>query len=89
MRIAGPPCRAAAFRCARIATTGPEALARQREAWRIDRIRAAVASLPDVAADVLRGTGCTVSPPDAETRPLADPRTWLARYSSLPAVTPA
>ncbi|QPL04589.1 MULTISPECIES: hypothetical protein [Actinomyces] len=55
-------------------------LARQRQAWRIDQIRAAVASLPEVAADVLRDAGYTVSPAAEKDRPLADPRAWLTRY---------
>lgn len=55
-------------------------LDQQRQDWRIDQIRAAVASLPDVAADVLCGAGYTVSPPDEKKQPSTDPRAWLARY---------
>ncbi len=57
-----------------------EVLARQRQAWRIDQTRAAVASLPDVAADVLRDSGYAVSPPDKGDQPANDLPAWLSRY---------
>ncbi|WP_240149539.1 hypothetical protein [Actinomyces marmotae] len=55
-------------------------LARHRQGWRIDQARAVISSLPDIAADVLRSAGYTVSPPDGEDRPSTDPGAWLARY---------
>lgn len=54
-------------------------LAQQRAVWRIDQARAVIASLPDVATEVLRSAGYTVSPPNEGNRISTDPP-WLARY---------
>lgn len=56
-----------------------ETLARQRAAWRNNQSRAIIASLPDVAAKVLRDAGYSVTPPD-DCSSSVDQRGWLTRY---------
>ncbi|WP_103063028.1 hypothetical protein [Actinomyces qiguomingii] len=56
-----------------------EVLKQQRVAWRTDQVRAMAASLPDVAAEVLRDAGYTVTAPDdCSIHP--DRQAWLTRY---------
>lgn len=54
-------------------------LAQQRRGWRTDQSRAIIASLPDVAAEVLRDQGYTVKPP-SEGAALTGRDGWLTRY---------
>lgn len=54
-------------------------LEKQRAAWRTDQVRAMTASLPDVAAEVLRDAGYTVTAPDGHSIH-SDRRAWLTRY---------
>lgn len=56
-----------------------EILAQQRAAWRTDQSRAIIASLPDIAAEVLRDAGYLVTPPD-DCGNLTSQRGWLTRY---------
>lgn len=56
-----------------------EILALHRRSWRTDQSRAIIASLPDVAAEVLRDQGYTVCPPPDDGA-LADRQGWLTRY---------
>ncbi|MDO4900693.1 hypothetical protein [Actinomyces sp.] len=56
-----------------------EVLTKQRVAWRADQVRAMAASLPDVAAEVLRDAGYTVTAPD-DSSVHPDRQAWLTRY---------
>ena len=54
-------------------------LDRARARWRMEQTKAIVRSSGDLAAEVLREMGWTVSPP-ASYQPKRHPAEWLERY---------